>query len=179
MREEINLATGKENRKKLLGQLFSPYFIFFAVAFSISAVVIAFSFFLKLQSSSLSFKAREAEEKIQSLSKKRDKMLVSQERLASIRSIITSRNKLDSLLSEILSQIPDSFSFEAISATSEELVIVVTSDSLSDFSTLLKEKIPLISSNKVLGVKNIKADSFSQEGNGYSLSLTFSLKGDD
>ncbi len=174
--EEINLSSGRDDRKKLVKQFLSPAFIFFAAVFAIAVILIAFLFFLRVELSSLVFQSRNVRAQIDSLSTKKGKLLISVERLSSIRKIIGDRNDLDTLLASVLNEIPDTFNLDAISSTTEELVIVLSSDSLSEFANLLSERIPKMTSNKALGIESVKIDSFTQDQNVYSLSLTFALK---
>lgn len=174
--EEINLSSGRDDRKKLIKQFLSPTFVFFATVFSIAVILIAFLFFLRVQSSSLIFQSRNLRGQIDSLSIKKGKLLITTERLANIRKIIAERNNLDALLASILNEIPDSFTLDAVSSTTEEMVIVISADSLEEFAQLLHVRIPKMTSDIKLGIESVKIDSFTQNQNGYSLSLSFLLK---
>lgn len=174
--DEINLAAARTTQK-IPNVFLTPSFFIFIFVFVIAILILSYVFILKINLSSLQFNSRRLQAQIATFEQKKDKILIVSERLASARKILASRNHLDSVVQSILSVVPDNFSIESVQANNKEISLSISGDPLSGFVSFLSEGIPTLTQNKTLAISKVSADSFTQSKNGYLLSLTFSLAG--
>ena len=173
--DEINLAR-QDEAKKTYRVFLTPTFLIFIIVFIVGILILSYTFILKVNLSSLAFDGRRLQAQIAQQEQKKVKILIISERLASARKILASRNHLDLVVSSIIQAIPDNFLIEGVDGNDQQISLSVSADTLSDFASLLSDRIPTLTQNKALGISKITADSFAQSKSGYLLSLTFTLK---
>lgn len=173
--DEINLARAEET-KKTYKVFLSPSFFIFVIVFIVAILILSYSFILKVNLSSLASDGRRLQGQIASQESKKDKILIISERLSAARKILATRSHLDLVVSSLIQEIPDDFALDVVGGNDQQISLSISADKLSDFASLLSEKIPRITQNKTLGISKVTANSFGQTQSGYLLSLTFTLK---
>ncbi len=174
MKDDINLL-GTHEKKPVKKQ---NYFLiisagFFGLMFLISIFVLALSFIEKNRLSDVNTSVNNLQAKIDVLSSEKNKLLTIENRLGSIKRIMSSRKPIDTKMQAIVSFIPASFNVNEFSASDIKLSITMTSSSLADFDNFLEVKIPQLTKNKALGINHIDMSSFSTDESLYSMTATF------
>lgn len=175
--DDINLATSKISDKKVSKIIATPSFVFFGILFLIAAGLIFYSFFLKVNSSALDSERGKVRSQIETYASKKAKIIIVSERLTAASKIIEARGSLETIISSIVESIPSSFTLSAVNGNHKQISVTVESASLADFATLLSEKVPGIAKTLRLGIKSVRAESFSGSDDAYSISLVFELAG--
>ncbi len=173
MKTDINLAQKTKAEKKFLGGLLIFSLSVFVSSFLVAALLVFYSLILKSSQANLEQESSSLRGKISALSKEKETLLITSERLSTLRKIIASRKNLDVRASSIVSLIPDDFGIDAIKGDSKLISLTLSSPNLSDFDSLLEEKITDFTKDKNLKIVRINVGSFNQKSSQYSLSLDF------
>lgn len=176
MREDdINLLQKTPPKKKIEKTLSTSTWAIFIVIFVFGAFMLGISLYLSSRSDSLLGKINDLRADLQASSEKKDKMLITAERLTSIKTVLTTKTGVEGAASLVYSIIPENLSVDGLEADSKEIKIVVSGSDLGTFNVFLQETIEdFISKNKPL-IKSVTVDAFQQGSGGYELSLMFKL----
>jgi hypothetical protein len=174
MREDdINLVQSQGPVKKNRKTFSSMAFGIFGVVFAIGAMLLIYSLYLSSNSTNLNLQIENIRGQISKNSEKKQKMLITSERLSAIKKLLAQRNGAEKSASLIYSVFSDNFSVESISADGSKITISVTSSSLSAFANLFTDTLPaFINKNKRL-ISSVHVETFSQSKGGYALNITF------
>lgn len=176
MREDINLAVGSKSKKKTKEIIFGASLGFFVISFIAGSALLLYSLALSTSSASLEQSLSSSKGKLAALSNQKLKFVSLNERLNSIRKILSSRKGIDTSAATIVSYIPDSLTIDSIIANDKGVSVGMSSARLSDFDSLLESAIPEIGKIKELDLKDITVGSFSQKGSGYALVVVFNFR---
>lgn len=174
MNDDINLVQGQSQQKKVEHTLFEfsvGVFAFFAI---IAVVLLIISLFLTITSSNLENQTGNLRSELSNLPNKQ-KLLIVKERLSQIRTILSHGNGVEESVSKIVAIIPESFSLESVSADDKKISITISGGSLLDFATLLSTTLPDFIAKNKKSITSVEIENFSENGGGYSLSITFNL----
>jgi len=174
--DEINLSAPATSEKKVEKLIVTPSFWIFAAIFLIASVLMIYSLFLKSKSSGLETLIGNIQKQISEVNTKKQKLLVTTERLSAVKGILSSRSKLDEAVFYILSEIPQSFKIDTITANDKVISMTLISSSLQDFADFMEEKVPSLVKENTYGIKLVEAASFEQNTMGYTLNVNFNLK---
>lgn len=148
----------------------------FAVVFIVGMLFLFYSFFLSTKSNSLNSVIDDIRAQIEKSAVKKQKLLITSERLSAIRMILAQRNGVEKTASLIYSIFPDTFSVDSLGADGQQITIAVEGSSLADFANLLTITVPsFINKHKSL-ITSVTIDTFAQGKGSYNLSLTFNVK---
>jgi len=172
MKTDLNLATEKKQKTDFRTiSLFS--FIIFLIFFSLAAGLIVYSVILNVRAKSLFQEVASLSQELSPFSKKKGNLLLVNERLNSIKKVLSSRSKIDAEVQSVLSIIPQNFTVETINTDKDKISVRISSTNLASIDSFLEEDIPRAARDDTLGVKVIEIESFLQDESGYLLSLNF------
>ncbi|OGH12284.1 MAG: hypothetical protein A2776_01040 [Candidatus Levybacteria bacterium RIFCSPHIGHO2_01_FULL_40_10] len=171
MNEDINLALKTGKQKNKTGLILAISFGLFFIIFIASAILIFYSLILKSKLSEITQKREDFKSKISALAVKKEKLIFTTDRLNTIQKVISSRNKIDQRLGQVITSIPASFPIEGIQATDNSLSLKISAPALSEFDKLFEKDLPDLAKNKAFGITRIEIASFSLQGASYLLSL--------
>ena len=175
MKPTINLATRRIIQKKTLRKFFLSSILFFGIAVIITLGLLTTNFFLNLQISNFTDQKSTFQAEIARSQSVKDKLLMVQERLGQIRSLLATRNMASERINLILSVIPDPITILSVQYTSEDITVSLASNSLLDLQNLIEQELPKISQsgNKDLG--KITVSSFRLDPENLRYLSSFSI----
>lgn len=176
MNDDINLVQAQSQQKKVENTLFEFSVGVFAFFCIVAVVLLIISLLLSTTSANLDNQTGSLRSQLSSLSNKQ-KLLIIEERLAQIRTILAHGNGVEESAAKIVAIIPDNFSLDSITADDKKITVTITGNSLLDFATLLNTTFPDYVKKNKNSISSVEIDNFSEAGGGYTLSLTFNLTG--
>ncbi len=175
MKEDINLVPQKKEERKMLNNYFYASLGFFSVMFLLGALLIAYSLIIRAGLGGLTNEEANVRSQLTALSGRIGKIALVNERTDSIKNIISNRDKLTILTSNLLAAIPNTFTISSLVGTDKAIQLAISSNSLADFDNFFEQIVPKLAKNKLSSISSVEISSFSQDGDGYSLSVSFLL----
>ncbi len=176
MKPSINLATKRIIQKKTLRKFFLSSVIFFGAGVSTTILLLLINFFVNLQISNLTEDKADLQAQIVRQRVTKDKLLMIQERLGQIRSLLTARNAAGENINLIVSSIPQSIRIVSINYDEEEISFSLSSDSLSALQTLIEDELPALGSGANKNFGEITLGNFKLDSENTQYITSFSIK---
>ncbi|PIT89380.1 MAG: hypothetical protein COU27_00595 [Candidatus Levybacteria bacterium CG10_big_fil_rev_8_21_14_0_10_36_7] len=173
MKEEINLVTNAHVESKNVRRLFLSSVVVFGLAFFAAVVLVGYVFLLKSNFSSLDEKEQNTKTQISALSDKKNKFLITKDRLLSINALLRLRKNFEEKLEPIISLIPQELTITGLSVTDERVQVTLVTDDIFALDSFLEEKLNFSDQDIPKGVRKIDLASFSENTDGYLISLNF------
>lgn len=176
MKPTINLATKRVIQKKTLRKFFISSVLFFGGGVALTVMLLILNFFLNLQISNLNDQKSTLQAQIVRQQSTKDKLLMVQERLGQIRSLLTARNSVEDDINLVVASIPPTITIQSIKYDSKETVFSLATPSLSDLQRLIEQELPSLQegANKNLG--EIAVGNFMLDASRLQYTFSFTVK---
>jgi hypothetical protein len=169
----INLITQREKNRSSYSKIFLIAAAGFGIIFAFAILLTFYSFFLKAKADSLAKDVAAARNETLGYALRKQKILFTSERVDAVRSIISKRNNLEEITSQVLSAIPDNFNIESVAAQDNVVSVRLASSSLLAFDDFLESRLQAFAKNKDLRLKKIESSSFVRDSGSYILAISF------